>query len=130
LKPNSNSITNSEAEFYINDEGIIIAEYHEEDFTLEKEDAIRVINNIKSLAKGNITPSLFIASKGFSSTNEAREYFVKNLPKNDISALALVISSLGQKIIGNFFIKVQKPNIPTKIFKTKEEALIWLETFL
>ena len=44
-------------------------------------------------------------------------------------AMAIVSSSLGTKIISNFFIKLNNPHIPTKMFNSKEKAMEWLNTF-
>jgi hypothetical protein len=41
----------------------------------------------------------------------------------------MVIKILGQRILGNFYIKFQKPMIPTKIFNNHEDALEWLNLF-
>lgn len=38
---------------------------------------------------------------------------------------AFVISSLGQKIIGDFYMKINKPIVPTKIFFSKVKAVNW-----
>jgi len=41
-------------------------------------------------------------------------------------AMALVSNSLGTRMISNFFIKINKPASPTRMFNSKENALIWL----
>jgi hypothetical protein len=43
---------------------------------------------------------------------------------------AFVIDSLAQRILGNFYLKFNKPQFPTRFFNSKEEALIWLEAFV
>ncbi len=40
-----------------------------------------------------------------------------------------MISDLPQKIVGNFFLKFDKPARPTKIFTKEEEAVEWLKQF-
>jgi len=37
--------------------------------------------------------------------------------------------SLASSIIGNFYIKFNNPSIPTKLFKTEDEALDWLKKY-
>ncbi|MCD6017782.1 MAG: hypothetical protein K0S53_903 [Bacteroidetes bacterium] len=46
------------------------------------------------------------------------------------SADAYVTSNMGHAMIGNFYLKFNKPGRPTKMFKTKEQAIKWLRTFL
>ena len=41
-------------------------------------------------------------------------------------ANALLIDNLAKKILFNFFLKINKPKIPTKGFLTREEAIDWL----
>jgi len=44
-------------------------------------------------------------------------------------ALAILSDSLPTRIIGNFYMKFNKPNVPTKMFDSEAEALQWLRTF-
>jgi hypothetical protein len=39
---------------------------------------------------------------------------------------AVVISNFAQKIIANFYIKFNKPKMPTKVFPSTEKALEWI----
>lgn len=41
----------------------------------------------------------------------------------------LTDSSLPKRLIGNFFIKLNKQHMPTKLFNNKEKALAWLNSF-
>lgn len=43
-------------------------------------------------------------------------------------AVAILIEGLGQKLLGDFYVKIIKPKAPTKLFTEKSEALIWLKT--
>lgn len=62
-------------------------------------------------------------------TLKARELYSKaSYVVNYHIANAFVVDSLALRIAGNFFIKVTKPTIPTKIFKTQEDALKWIKT--
>jgi hypothetical protein len=42
------------------------------------------------------------------------------------SALALCTSNLASRIMGNLFLKVNKPAVRTRMFETRGEALAWL----
>ncbi len=54
----------------------------------------------------------------------SREFIGKTLAK------ALLIDSLGHRIVGNFYLSVNKPKIKTKIFSDRTEALKWLRNQL
>lgn len=64
------------------------------------------------------------------STSEARAIYAKSeyIIRNRI-ADALLVKSLGDRIIANFFVRVSKPKIPTHIFNNKQRALDWLKQF-
>ncbi|MGE0560760.1 MAG: hypothetical protein AB7O47_03005 [Flavobacteriales bacterium] len=63
-------------------------------------------------------------------TKEAREFSASVDGLKYSSAEAYVFNSLPHRIIGNFYLKFNKPSVPTKFFNTKEEAEVWLKTFL
>lgn len=60
--------------------------------------------------------------------------FLKHLSKNGndpySSADAFVIQSIAQKLVANFYIKMVRPERPTKFFTGKEEAMKWLRQFM
>lgn len=57
---------------------------------------------------------------------EARELVASKKFAGIAIAKALLISGLSQRIIGNFYIRVNKPYINTKLFTDREEAIKWL----
>jgi len=60
--------------------------------------------------------------------------FLKHLSKNGndpySSADAFVIQSIAQKLVANFYIKIVRPERPTKFFTSKDDALKWLRQFM
>lgn len=63
-------------------------------------------------------------------TKEARELSANSEFVQNTVAKALLIRSLGHRIVGQFYINVNKPKIRTKIFVNHEKAIIWLENQL
>jgi hypothetical protein len=61
---------------------------------------------------------------------EARAYW--SLKESCPYALAegSIIRSTAHKLLGNFYLRVNKPGRPTKLFTAEEEAFEWLEGFL
>jgi hypothetical protein len=57
----------------------------------------------------------------------AREYLQKN--KFEAICSAIVMHSIAQRIIYNFYIKFRKQNYPIKAFKSKKKAIDWLKKF-
>lgn len=59
-------------------------------------------------------------------SKESRELTASKDFKRYTVAEAFVIGSLGHKIVANFYMQVNKPHIPTKIFTDRDKAIIWL----
>lgn len=62
-------------------------------------------------------------------TREAREYVSSPESMRFMSVLALLIGSPISKVVGNFFLGINKPPYPTKIFTSEAKALAWLKEF-
>lgn len=60
---------------------------------------------------------------------EARAYLAKSESTVFIRAGAFLVSNQLQKLLGNFFILIDKPEIPTRLFTDEAEALAWLQQF-
>jgi hypothetical protein len=70
---------------------------------------------------------ILIESENFTDiTPSARNLARKLEPIVPISYRAIVIKTLGERILAKSYITFQKPLIPTKIFSTSEEAIQWL----
>jgi hypothetical protein len=81
------------------------------------------LNSIKA-------PVLFIANEFSLPSKESREYLAKKESLPYSLADAYVINSFPQKIAANFYLKVNKPARPTKMFNNREDAIIWLKTYM
>ncbi|GAB3199865.1 hypothetical protein GCM10027293_19750 [Pontibacter aydingkolensis] len=61
-------------------------------------------------------------------TKEARDYFA-NEGNKGIIASAILSSSTVIKMMANFYVMVNKPVNPTRLFTEKKSALEWLEQY-
>jgi hypothetical protein len=60
-------------------------------------------------------------------TKEARAFFAESPDNHAVSSrVALMVESPATRIIGNVFLKVSKPRIPTKLFGDRAAARAWL----
>ena len=78
---------------------------------------------------GKILPVLIISSPNSTADSDLLKYISKKENNPYAKAAAYVLTSLAQKILANFYIKVAPPQRPTKFFKDKETALKWLEQY-
>ena len=58
---------------------------------------------------------------------KAREYFISGEGTKGIIAAAFVVDSPFTSFMANFFVSVNKPKIPVRIFSNEKDALKWLE---
>lgn len=64
------------------------------------------------------------------STPECRKVYAEfDYILNYRIADAFLVRSLSVRLIANFFIRVTKPKIPTRLFTSEAEAFKWLESF-
>jgi len=63
-------------------------------------------------------------------TKEARDHFSMRDRKPAVSAIAMLVKSPVSSIIGNFFLGLNKPSVPTHLFTSEVKAVNWLEQFI
>lgn len=70
---------------------------------------------------------LLIDARGIKSiSREARSFFTTNGRETNTMAFAIVIDSSVSKVVGNFFLGINKPAVPTKLFLNEKAAIEWL----
>jgi hypothetical protein len=85
----------------------------------------------RQLTSGKKTPVLLDFSNLTSMTREARAYYASEESSSIVSAVAIVTTSVISKLIGNFFIGLNKAaEAPVKIFTNVNEAKGWLRQFI
>ncbi len=69
---------------------------------------------------------LFIPPKYGEISKDGRD--ASAAPETNINAIAkaVVARNMASLLVGNFFVKIHKPPVPTRLFKDEEEALVWL----
>ena len=93
---------------------------------LTKSESLEIIAAIGEI-KGNEKRSVLVIAgdcslpdseaRPFLATPEANKYTIK---------IAYVIKNTAQKLMASVYLKIDKPNVPTLFFTSKEEALNWL----
>lgn len=84
---------------------------------------------VAKVSEGKRLPLLIIAEKDSTLDTDAMAYMAKDDANPYSNAEAILIYSISQKLLGNFYLRFNKPKKPTKIFTKMEEALSWLEHF-
>jgi len=95
---------------------------------VELEQAIENSRAVNSLDASKFP--LLIDARGIKSiTKEAREYFAVNDRDTKVTAMAILIESPLSKVIGNFYMLLNKPKMHSKLFLDEKSALKWLKKF-
>jgi hypothetical protein len=97
---------------------------------IELADAIQNHSATKMLTNNDNYLVLVDGRVNLSVSREARNYASQEKADEGRIAEAFIITSTANKLIGNFYMNVNKPSIPTKIFSSEDKAIEWLEGFL
>ena len=74
---------------------------------------------------------LFIDSRSIKSiTRDARKHFSTNNRDTKINAMAIMVKSSLSRVIGNFFMGLNKPQVPARLFDDETVAINWLKQYL
>jgi len=91
-------------------------------------DAQEALSAIRVLCEGQRRPVLVDITELKSMDREARTFFAGQETAQVESAAALVVHSPLTRAIGNFFMGLNKPLFPTRLFTSEAEALAWLKS--
>lgn len=94
------------------------------------EDAKENTLAMEQLYEGETFPLMVDTRKVKYISKEARDHFSIKNRKSVVCAFALVIGSPLSRIIGNFFMGLNKPSVPMKLFTNEKDAIRWLKQFL
>lgn len=105
--------------------GIIINEF-KGGAELEAQDLIDAKDANLRLTNGKRYTVLLSFGYLANTTKEARETVAAKNFSDKTIALALLTESLGQRLMGNFYLNVNKPHVTTRLFNSKALAIVWL----
>lgn len=93
-------------------------------------DDIHLIIDAQKQLNGSKIPML-ISGGQYSTTNtETLKYIAANENMPYSKCAAFIVSSISQKLLGNFYLKIYKPQRPTRFFNNKSDAISWLKQYI
>ena len=119
-------IENENIIFWI-EEDILFSEY-KRPFNMTLENSKEIYALRKTISKGKDQLFCYDISNLKSMTKEARDYG-EIYGQDDLKASSIIVNSHLTMFIYNAFLKLKKVNIPVKVFKSKDQAIHWLESF-
>jgi hypothetical protein len=112
---------------WLDKEGFLYCRYAE-DVHLSLDTAISIVESRIFFAKGRSYP-LLVDMRGIkSTTRKAREYMA-TIGSTLVMAGALITGSAINRAIGNLFLTIDKPLVPTRLFTNEESARQWLRQY-
>jgi len=94
---------------------------------IDIEEIIEIKKINLGLAENNNYGLIIETGKYTSISNEARTMMATKQIEEKRVAIAIIIHHLPQRLLANFFLKINNPAIPAKIFSNKNAALKWIE---
>jgi hypothetical protein len=104
----------------------IIENYFRGDKTIEVDDIVELRKVNLRISDGKPYVVLVEAEDLISFSKETREFIASQEFMGITMAKALLFKSLAQRIIGNFYLHINKPHIKTRLFNDRAKALEWL----
>lgn len=129
MKIPNNAIENKGYYTWMGDDGIARTCVKENaEITLDL--AIQNTEMVNTLFKVKKFP-IMIDSRGIKSmSREAREHFSTKGRDPKTNAFGIIIGSPISRVLGNFYLGINKPSVPTRLFNNEEDALLWLKQFV
>jgi hypothetical protein len=105
--------------------GIFIGEY-ENGIQLDLEIAKKMVADRLKLQAGKSYPAVIHLNNVKSNSKAVRTYLATEGIEG-ISHGAFVVKNFYERVFINFFLLVDVPKVPSRVFQTEEEAIIWLQ---
>jgi hypothetical protein len=93
---------------------------------IELEDLLEAKKINQELTKGEPYVAILTFGEMTEVTKAAREQIASFEHKQNTIAKAILVNNIGNRLLGNFYLSVNKPFIKTRLFTTRETALEWL----
>ena len=120
-------ITHPKFRMWLRPDGIVQMVWVTKD-TSDLEDAIAAISAMNELTGGRRSSLLADVHNSGQQTRPARLEFAC---RDDlVSALALIASTPLSRVLGNFYLRVNKPLYPARLFDNEASALAWLQAIV
>lgn len=94
------------------------------------DDARETMAAYLKINKGKRRPLLIDTKTMRSLAREARSYYAGEEAASVASAVAILVGTPVSRVLGNFYIGLSNPRLPSRLFTSEGEALKWLKRYL
>ena len=120
----AHSIRTRVGEVFLDANRFVVVRYNEI-AEIGMKDLVEIENAVFSLTDGRDAYVLAILGKYSVTTNEARHYLQKAKTPCTL-AQAVVVHSVAQRVIGNFYARFKQKEFPVRMFGSRNDATNWL----
>lgn len=113
----------------INDDGVGLMHFKDR-VTMGVPEQMEHFKGIVELTNNHPTPFVVTAGEYVIITKEAKENSSILESQSPVCAMAIVVSNLAYRLLADFFIRMQKPQIPYKTFTNPKKANEWCKQFV
>ena len=96
----------------------------------ELPDSIECVAAVTQVAGGVPRPLLTDITRIHFVSHDARKYSARPENTKAASAHGMFVGSAVSKLVGNLYLKLNKPKVPSRVFTSEDEAIQWLKGFL
>lgn len=127
IPPDAAGVINTRTErLWLHPERYVIAEVRP-GLIADLDDAIVNVAAVGTLAAGVPLPLLLdMRAHATSATRECREYYAGAEAQRVNLAVAMLVRSHVSRVVGNFFLGLNKTRFPFRMFSDLDEAVAWL----
>lgn len=123
-----NEQTSRVARLWLGEDGVVRI-IHVPDAEVTLEDAQDTMTAYLKLNEGKRRP-LFVDTKTMRIlAREARHYYAGEEAARVASAVAIIVGTPVSKVLGNFYLGLSNPHLPTRLFTDEDEAVEWLKGY-
>ncbi len=127
METENNIIVTEIADLWMDSQQIIHIRFHESQQHGLAE-AVEIVRAHNRLADGVRTPVLAdLREVKVGANREARSHYVSDESAEFKSGMAMLVSSSMQRMVGNIFLKLNRPPYPTRLFREETAAVQWLK---
>ncbi|MHB1312376.1 MAG: DUF7793 family protein [Gemmatimonadaceae bacterium] len=117
------------AELWLGEDGIVrIIHVPGAEVTLE--DAKATMVAYEKIREGQRRPLLVDTRTMKFLAREARQYYAGDEAARVASAAAIIVGTPVSRVLGNFYLGLSNPHLPSRLFTSDDEALEWLKGYL
>jgi hypothetical protein len=114
---------------YLELEDDLLTGYYKKDKKIDLEAAKQIVRDRIAFTGNNPVLALAVNLGVRRMTKEARDYLASKEGVEKLIAGAIIVGSPVGSFIGNWYLSISKPLIPSRAFTKKEAALKWLLQF-